>query len=128
MSRSGAAVPTDWSVCAETFRAPVVADDVRLFAPFNRKYLLFENMVVPLGEKLHLVLGSDPVMCDMVLLGARISRQHAMIFYHDGCYFLQDLGSVHGTYINGYKISGMVELHPGDEIGLKPYVMSFREN
>ena len=50
---------------------------------------------------------------------------HAEIFYKDGCYFIQDLGSLHGTYVNGQKVGGVAELHAGDEIMVKPYTLVF---
>jgi len=100
-------------------------EDIRVFSPFSQKYIVLEDLVIPLGEKVRTVIGSDPAACDMVLVGSRVSRRHAEIVYHDGCYFIQDLGSAHGTYINGRKISGMAELRTGDEIMLKPYRMTF---
>lgn len=100
---------------------------VEVFSPFTQKYLVFENLIVPLGKKLRMILGSDASSCDMIMLGARVDRNHAMIFYDNGCYFIQDLGSRLGTFVNGRRISGIVELLAGDEITLKPYSITFTD-
>lgn len=98
-----------------------------VLSPFTQKYLVFDNLVVPLGKKLRMILGSDASACDMVMLGARVDARHAMIFYDHGCYFIQDLGSRLGTYVNGRRITDIVELCSGDEITLKPYSITFTD-
>ncbi|MBX3170563.1 MAG: FHA domain-containing protein [Candidatus Eremiobacteraeota bacterium] len=47
------------------------------------------------------------------------SRQHARITKADGDYWVEDLGSTNGTWVNRHRIRRMVELHRGDiiEIG-----------
>lgn len=104
---------------------PALSQDVSVFSPYGRKYLVFGDAVLPLGERLHFVLGSDPAACDLVLLSTRVSARHAELFYDNGCYFLRDLGSAQGTCINGRRITGTAELHVGDEITIKPYSMTF---
>ena len=104
---------------------PAIMNDVRVFSPCARKCLIFKDLVIPLGEKIQIVLGSDAATCDLVLLGKSINAHHASIRYHDGCYFVQDLGSRCGTYVNGRRISGITELRIGDEIALRPYTIRF---
>lgn len=99
--------------------------DVRVFSPCTRRCLVFNDLVVPLGRKLEVCLGSDPTCCDLVLVGKWISEQHAAIFYSEGCYFIENLDPNIGTFVNGRRIHDIVELHPGDEIGLKPYTILF---
>lgn len=105
-----------------------LAPDITVFAPCAQRYLVFESLVIPLGGKLEMLIGSSAEECDLVLLGARVSRQHAVIRYHDGCYFIQDLGTLHGTFVNGRRINGTVELHVGDEIVMKPYRLHFTDS
>jgi serine phosphatase RsbU (regulator of sigma subunit) len=52
---------------------------------------------------------------DLVLLHTRISRQHAVLQYDDRGYLLQDLGSRHGTFVNGVRRE-TVYLRSGDSI------------
>ena len=100
---------------------------VEVFSPCAQRYLIFQDIVIPLGKKLRVVLGSDPSVCDIVLAGPRVARQHAVIQYSDGCYFLQDLGTASGTHINGHKITGIIELRAGDRIHLWPHTLRFTD-
>lgn len=100
---------------------------VEVFSPCTQRYLVFQDLVIPLGKKLRIILGSDPAACDIVLAGARIRHQHAAIVYSDGCYFLQDLGATSGTHVNGRKITGIIELRDGDRINLWPHTLRFTD-
>ncbi len=61
------------------------------------------------------VLGRHPE-CDIVLEAPAVSRQHARIRLHEGRYFLEDLGSRNGTYLNGKLLTQAQVLHDNDEI------------
>lgn len=50
---------------------------------------------------------------ELILRDSRVSRQHARIVLQDGRYVLEDLGSRHGTWVNGNQISKH-KLQPGD--------------
>lgn len=104
---------------------PALAKDVSVFSPCNRRFLVFGDFVFPLGQRLNFVLGSDPDTCDLVLLSTRVNARHARLFFDNGCYFLEDLGTEHGTYINGRRIMGTAELRVGDEIMIKPYRITY---
>lgn len=48
-----------------------------------------------------------------------VSRQHARIARQpDGRITIEDTGSRNGLFVNGRKVSGTTELHPGDEVRL----------
>ncbi|MBZ5668589.1 MAG: SpoIIE family protein phosphatase [Acidobacteriia bacterium] len=55
---------------------------------------------------------------DLVLLDSRISRRHARIVKDDEGYVLEDIGSRHGTFVNGDKIAASYRLKSGDQISL----------
>lgn len=63
------------------------------------------------------VVGRDPT-CDIVIIDPYVSRVHAKIFYRDGKWYIEDLGSKNGTYVNGEDIraKGAAELSEGIEI------------
>ena len=63
------------------------------------------------------MLGRHP-QCDLVLESAAVSRQHVRITSHDGHYFLEDLNSRNGTYLNGKLVTKPQLLKDGDEIGI----------
>lgn len=52
----------------------------------------------------------------IVLPERPVSRHHLKILYRDGRYFLEDLASKNGTFLNGQQVQGTVPLLDGDEI------------
>lgn len=61
--------------------------------------------------------------------GTHVSRKHARIFFKDGKYFIEDLGSVNGTFVNrGPRLAPGVpqELKSGDEIIMGRTFLSFQ--
>ena len=47
---------------------------------------------------------------------SEVSRRHARLNCRGDRYYLEDLGSVNGTILNGEKITGECRLSDGDEI------------
>ena len=41
---------------------------------------------------------------DIVVEQPVVSRKHAMIFYRDTGFWIQDLGSQNGTYVDGQRV------------------------
>src|SRR5215831_19081679 len=54
---------------------------------------------------------------DIVLNNQHVSRHHAKLVKVDEGYFLQDLGSTHGTFVNEIRVEQHVLKH-GDRISL----------
>ncbi|MFW5648649.1 MAG: FHA domain-containing protein [Candidatus Alkaliphilus sp. MAG34] len=52
------------------------------------------------------------------ILDKYVSSEHSKITMDEGEYFLEDRGSVNGTYLNSTKIEDVVKLKNGDRIGL----------
>ena len=53
--------------------------------------------------------------CDIVIPSHTVSRQHARITRIDDAYYLEDLSSLNGTFVNGERVSERV-LQDGDEL------------
>ena len=64
--------------------------------------------------------------CDLVIRHPSISREHARLVDFQGEYSLIDLGTILGTFVNGFPIQACV-LHNGDrvEFGKSNHVMYF---
>ncbi|MCZ6689364.1 MAG: ATP-binding protein [Planctomycetota bacterium] len=73
-----------------------------------------EGQIFSVGAGEKLVLGRDP-NCEVQLASDTVSRFHLMVECRDGRYFLSDLHSGNGTYVNGVKVIHK-ELFPGDTI------------
>jgi FHA domain/zinc-ribbon domain len=77
----------------------------------------------PQGERT--TIGRSPD-CDIFLDDVTVSRQHAVLVEKDGGYFIEDQGSLNGTFLNRRRIeSGRLE--NGDELQIGKYRLSFLE-
>jgi serine phosphatase RsbU (regulator of sigma subunit) len=56
--------------------------------------------------------------CDVVLADRAVSRRHARIARHGGDWWLEDLGSRAGTFLNGRPVERSARLAPNDRIGI----------
>jgi hypothetical protein len=56
--------------------------------------------------------------CDLVLDEREVSRQHIRIYKQDSQFYVEDLNSKNGTWLNGNQITGTRQLSDGDEIHL----------
>jgi serine phosphatase RsbU (regulator of sigma subunit) len=56
--------------------------------------------------------------CQIFVPDMRVSRQHAKIRREDGRFWVEDLGSNNGTFVNGTKIQAPTDLHHDDEIAI----------
>jgi hypothetical protein len=66
---------------------------------------------------------------DVVLADAKVSRRHALVQPQKQYEFwLLDLGSSNGTYVNGRRISQPVLLRHGDQIEIGPFRLVFRQS
>ena len=65
---------------------------------------------------------SPPIYLD----GPTISRRHARLQLAHGHGILEDLGSRHGTFVNGEKLTGPQRLDDGAEFSLGSVVLTLR--
>jgi sigma-B regulation protein RsbU (phosphoserine phosphatase) len=55
-----------------------------------------------------------------------VSRQHAQIVDQDDEYFVEDMGSSNGTFVNGQQVVGRIALSDRDTLQIGPYLMVLR--
>jgi hypothetical protein len=73
-----------------------------------------------------LILGREQSSADLVIPDPGVSRRHARMIPQNGSVILEDLGSSNGTYVNGERITGPVELATGDEVQLGDTVLGIQ--
>jgi tRNA A-37 threonylcarbamoyl transferase component Bud32 len=63
---------------------------------------------------------------DVMIQDGTVSRQgHARLNFHEGVWFLEDLNSSNGTFVNGSRIVQPAPLQPGDEVRLGDVILTF---
>ena len=65
-------------------------------------------------------------MCTLVLKENCVSRRHARVFFAEGRFFVEDLNSVNGTFLNKKRITSS-EIHEGDVISVGSYDIKFTD-
>lgn len=72
-------------------------------------------------------IGRDSRVCDIVILNNdHIGRKHALIYFKNNNFYLVDLNSKNGTYINGDRIEGERQIYDGDVIKLATTELKFK--
>jgi pSer/pThr/pTyr-binding forkhead associated (FHA) protein len=64
--------------------------------------------------------------CAITVDDTYVSQQHARFFSRDGSWFVEDLGSTNGTYVNDRRISEPAEVHAGDVVRMGKTVLELR--
>ncbi len=82
------------------------------------------------GTQMEFELGERPITlgrssdADIVVLDEKASRLHCGIRLWDGDFYIKDLKSKNGTFVNGARIE-MAKLKPGDQIRIGSFTMTF---
>ena len=74
----------------------------------------YQGGVFPLRPDRDVVVGRGSDL-DLVLAEDMVSRKHAKIFFREGAFWIQDLGSTNGTFVNGEKVK-RARLSEGDRL------------
>ena len=83
-----------------------------------------ENKMIELGEA-DITIGRTSE-CEIQLPREGISRKHVLIHFHNEEYYVEDLDSKNGTYLNGVKIAKCV-LRNKDQIDIGVVKIIFNE-
>jgi pSer/pThr/pTyr-binding forkhead associated (FHA) protein len=79
---------------------------------------------LPQGERT--TIGRSPD-CDIFLDDVTVSRKHAVLVEREGGLFIEDEGSLNGTFLNRRRIDAAARLENGDELQIGKYKLSFLE-
>jgi hypothetical protein len=77
---------------------------------------------VPRGERT--TIGRSPD-CDIFLDDVTVSRKHSVVLQRDDGFYIEDLGSLNGTFVNRRRIEGAAKIESGDELQVGKYRLSF---
>ena len=75
------------------------------------------------GSAPHPTIGRSPD-CDIFLDDVTVSRKHAVFVQKDNGFFIEDQGSLNGTFVNRARID-RIELENGDEVQIGKYRLTF---
>ncbi len=85
----------------------------------------------PNGREHHLPLDSAVIgralECDVVIASKSVSREHTRIRREGRRWFVDDLGSTNGTYLNGERVSGSLSLLDGDHLKVGDVTFVFHD-
>ena len=92
---------------APTASLRLTKSKVPLTSEVKRRYPIYGEAVIGRSKK-----------CDIVINEKFVSGEHLKIWYEDGEWYLEDLGSRNGTFVNDQRIRKMVLLDPEDVISI----------
>ena len=79
-------------------------------------------------EKDEISIGRLSTTNDVVLSEGIVSKKHARMFVKDEQYYIEDLKSTCGTFVNGFRIEQPRPLDVDDKIYIGDYVVSFEDD
>jgi pSer/pThr/pTyr-binding forkhead associated (FHA) protein len=86
------------------------------------------NLTPLILSKDEMVIGRDPPEkgIDLQLPDFSTSRRHAVITHEKDSYWIEDLHTRNGTFVNLSPVAKRWLLHEGDEIQIGPFVLLFQ--
>lgn len=81
---------------------------------------LKQGSIIPVRETLSFGRKEDN---SIILNDEFISGYHAKVYTRNNTFFIEDIGSTNGTFVNGKKIEGRIRLNINDEIRLGNIVL-----
>lgn len=75
------------------------------------------RFMLPPSGLTHITIGRAPG-CHFILTDLTVSRMHAELYRDEAQgWMISDLGSMNGTRVNGWRLTGPARVRPGDEVG-----------
>ena len=78
-------------------------------------------------DRREVVVGRHP-QCDVVLSDTTVSRRHARIICEKDGYYVEDLASQHGTFLNNNELTGRQQLVDLDRITIRDTTITFLQS
>ena len=64
--------------------------------------------------------------CSITVDDTYVSQHHARFFQRDGAWYVEDLGSTNGTFVNDRKVERTSEVHSGDVVKIGKTLLELR--
>jgi S1-C subfamily serine protease len=96
--------------------------DQKIILRFRNSSKAGTSVEIPAGKFPNITIGRDP-SCEVAFDPDKddlVSRAHSKISIEGDNFWIGDLGSRNGTYVNTQRVSGRVKLMPGDVVQLGP--------
>ena len=74
-----------------------------------------------------IILGRDP-SCDLILDNSKISLRHSRVTFHDKHWWVEDLDSTNGSFLNNVSIDTPTVITNGDQLKLGHVLINITEN
>lgn len=71
------------------------------------------------------VMGREP-QCHVTIPDSSVSSRHARVYQSDGEWYIEDLGSTNGTYVNERPLTHPVLLRTGDKVAVGRSILEAR--
>ena len=65
--------------------------------------------------------------CDITVNNMFLSVEHFQVWYDEGSWYIGDMGSKNGTFLNGFRLRKVKHLNDGDEIAFGELKFIFEE-
>jgi FHA domain len=73
----------------------------------------------------NMVMGRAPE-CELELEDTFVSQQHARLFARNDSWYVEDLGSTNGTFVNDQRLGAPAMVQPGDRVRVGTTVLELR--
>jgi pSer/pThr/pTyr-binding forkhead associated (FHA) protein len=85
--------------------------------------IIFQGNKVPITQD-QFIIGRGSKSSDLAIKDANISRKHAAVIYHNGAYYMKDLGSTNGVEYKGKPVDSK-RIDEGDVFSVCGYELHF---
>lgn len=93
--------------------------------------LASQYLLDPIGHEHKIQYGSTilgrSIDCAVIINDVRVSREHSRIFHEGHHWYIEDLKSTNGTYLNNERVTKIMELRDGDTIQIGDTSFSFHD-
>ena len=85
--------------------------------------LIFQGRKIPILQD-QFIIGRGSKASDLAIKDANISRKHAAVIFHNGAYYMKDLGSTNGVDFGGKPVDSK-RIDEGDVFTICGYDLHF---